>query len=76
MPVPSEPLVFPAETPAAQKRQQPPVAPQRPPAHRSRPAAYSLGDWIHNNSTTAMIIVAAIIAFVVLIVALLEFAVI
>jgi hypothetical protein len=48
----------------------------RPSAHRSRPAAYSLGDWIHNNSTTAMIIVAAIIAFVVLIVALLEFAVI
>ncbi len=75
MPVPTEPLDFPAETLAAQERQQPPVvpvAPQRPPAHRSRPASYSLGDWIYNNSTTAMIIVAAIIAFVVLIVALLE----
>jgi hypothetical protein len=79
MPVPSEALVFPAETPAVQEWRQPPaapVAPQRPPAHKSRPAAYSLGDWIHNNSTTAMIIVVAIIAFVVLIVALLEFAVI
>jgi hypothetical protein len=40
------------------------------------PRTEALGDWIHNNSTTAMIIVAAIIAFVVLIVALLEFAVI
>lgn len=78
-PQPAELLVFPTETPSVQEQQQPPVvpmAPQRYPAHRSRPASNSLSDWIYNNSITAMIIVIAIIAFMVLIAALMEFGVI